>query len=133
MTRTYRAALQASLHDAPNPLDPVGATNWGLTRASGFVTVDVAMTDEVVTRQRSSSIVATRTIGAGGVWALFVDQWGPAKPLYWATLDKGLHAGDTFEIAAGRDHLTMGNSFAVRNAATTVGAEGAVSRSGTHA
>ena len=122
MTRTYRAVLQASLHYAPNTVDPMGVTGWGETRASAFVTVDVEMTDEVVTREDCCSLVATRTVGAGGVRALFVDRWAPGKPVYWAAIDGGLDAGTTFELAAGGDHLTTGNSIAVRNVARTVDA-----------
>jgi hypothetical protein len=112
--------LQVSLHDAPNPLDPIGATDWGETRASAFVPVEVAMTDEVVTRDRDASIVATRDVGAGGVWAMFVDRWGPAKPVFWAPLDDELATGSAYELTAGSDHLTIGDSFAVRNVAKTV-------------
>src|SRR5580692_9373987 len=36
VSKTYRATLQVSVHDAPNPLDPIGATDWGQTRASDF-------------------------------------------------------------------------------------------------
>ena len=120
MARTYQAELQVSLHDAPNPLDPIGATDWGETRASAFVPVEVAMTDEVVTRDRDASIVATRDVGAGGVWAMFVDRWGPAKPVFWAPLDDELATGSAYELTAGSDHLTIGDSFAVRNVAKTV-------------
>ena len=122
MKTTYRAALQLSLHDAPNPLDPVGATNWGQTRASGFVPVDIELTDEILTRGDASTLVANRPVAAGGVWALFADRWGPAKPLYWATLDEALSDGATFDLPAGQDRLTMGNSFAVRNVSTSRGA-----------
>jgi hypothetical protein len=122
VSRTYQAALQVSLHDAPNPLDPIGATDWGETRASAFVPVDVSMTDEVVTRDLGSTLLATRAVAAGGVWALFVDRWGPAKPVYWAAVEGAVDAGSVFELAAGRDHLTMGDSFAVRNVAATVAA-----------
>ena len=117
MTRTYRAALQVSVHDEPNPLDPIGATNWAETRASAFVPVDVAMTDEVATRERSASMVLTRPVADGAVWAMFVDRWATAKPVYWAAVGGSLEAGATFELAAGRDRLTMGDSFAVRNVA----------------
>ena len=120
MTRTYRAALQVSLHDAPNPLDPVGATDWSETRASAFVPVEVAMTDQVVTRDQSVSLVTERPLGAGAVWALFADRWAAAKPVYWAAIhgDK-LPAGANYELAAGSDRLTTGESFAVRNVAYT--------------
>jgi hypothetical protein len=120
VARTYQAELQVSLHDAPNPLDPIGATDWGETRASAFVPVEVAMIDEVVSRDRGASIVATRAIGTGGVWALFVDRWGAAKPVFWAPLHDELAAGLAYELPAGRDHLTIGDSFAVRNVAKTV-------------
>jgi hypothetical protein len=121
MTKTYRAALQVSLHDAPNPLDPIDATDWGRTRASDFVPVDVELTRELVTRHQSVAVVATRDVAATGVWALFVDRWRSAKPVYWATLGAALEAGATFELAAGTDHLFIGDSFAVRNVASTLG------------
>jgi len=117
--RTYRALLQISLHDAPNPLDPLGATDWSDTRASAFAPVEVAMTDEIVTREQSASVVTTRPLAPDSVWALFVDRWGPAKPVYWAAIDGGLEAGEAFEVVAGRDHLTIDGSFAVRNVART--------------
>ena len=120
MPRTYRASLEISLHDAPNPLDPLGATDWSETRASEFTPVDVAMTDELVTRERSAAVVANRARAAGSVWALFVDRWGQAKPVYWAAIDAGLEAGATYELAAGSDHLTIEGSFAVRNVAKIV-------------
>jgi len=118
VTKTYRASLQVSLHDAPNPLDPIGATDWGQTRASDFAPIDVEMTNEIITRNGAVSVVATRAVGAGGVWALFVDRWGPAKPVYWAALDAGIEVGTTFELPAGHDRLSIGDSFAVRNIAT---------------
>ncbi|GAC1318119.1 MAG: hypothetical protein NVSMB16_14470 [Acidimicrobiales bacterium] len=58
MTKSYRAGLQLSLHDAPNPLDPIGATDWGRTRASAFVDVDVEMTDQTVTRPVDITLLA---------------------------------------------------------------------------
>jgi len=112
--------LEISLHDAPNPLDPLGATDWGATRASAFTPVEVAMTDEIVTREHSASVVTTRPLPAGSVWALFVDRWGQARPVYWAAIGAGLEAGAAYEVAAGRDHLTIEGSFAVRNVAKTV-------------
>ncbi len=118
MSKTYRATLQVSVHDAPNPLDPIGATDWGQTRASDFVPVAVEMTSELVIRDESASVVADRTVAAGGVWALFVDRWGSAKPVFWAPLDAGLEKGATFVLPAGRDHLSIEDSFAVRNIAT---------------
>ena len=120
MPRTYQALLQISLHDAPNPLDPLGATDWGETRASGFAPVEVAMTDETVIREQNASVVTTRPLAANSVWALFVDRWGPGKPVYWAAIDAGLEAGASYEVVAGRDHLTIDGSFAVRNVAKTV-------------
>jgi hypothetical protein len=119
VTRTYRATLQVSLHDSPNPLDPVGATDWSETRASEFVPIEVAMTDEVVTRDQSVSLVATRAVAGGAVWAVFVDRWGLAKPVYWEAMGgTGVAAGAAYELAAGSDRLTIGESFAVRNVAT---------------
>jgi len=118
VTKTYRATLQLSLHDAPNPLDPIGATDWGKTRLSGFAPVQVEMTSELVVRDQSASVVANRTVAAGGVWALFVDRWGSAKPVFWAPLDTGLEKGATFVLPAGQDHLSIEDSFAVRNIAT---------------
>jgi hypothetical protein len=120
VSRTYRATLQVSLHEAPNPLDPIAATNWGETRASAFVPVQVEMTDQVVARDLSSTLVATRPVAAGGVWALFVDRWGPAKPVYWAALAEGMADGATYVVPAGHDRLTLGDTFAVRNIAKTV-------------
>ena len=120
MTRTYRAALQVSLHDAPNPLDPVGATDWSATRASAFVPVEVAMTDQVVTRDQSVSLVTTRPLGVGAVWALFADRWAAAKPVHWVAIHgESLPAGATYEVEAGSDRLTTGESFAVRNVASS--------------
>jgi hypothetical protein len=124
VARTYQAELQVSLHDAPNPLDPIGATDWGETRASAFVPVAVAMTDEVVTRHRGASLLATRAVGSGGVWALFVDRWGAAKPVFWAPVDGVVDAGAAYELPAGSDHVTIADSFAVRNVAKTVAARG---------
>jgi len=121
VTKIYRATLQASLHDAPNPLDPIGATDWGRTRASEFVPVDVEMTNETIVHDHAASIVASRALEAGAVWALFVDRWGPGKPVYWVPLNAGLEAGGTFELAAGEDHLSIGDCFAVRNVATAAG------------
>jgi hypothetical protein len=76
------------------------------------------MANEMIVRDRSASIVANRTVGIGGVWALFVDRWGPGKPVFWATLDAGLERGATFVLPAGEDHLSIDDSFAVRNIAT---------------
>lgn len=121
MPKTYRATLQVSLHDAPNPLDPIGATDWGQTRASDFAPVAVEMTDELIVRRAGVSVVATRAVPTGGVWALFVDRWGSGKPVYWAVLDAGLDEGATFELVAGQDHLSISDSFAVRNVATGEG------------
>ena len=120
MSRTYRATLQVSLHDAPNPLDPIGAANWAETRASAFVPLEVEMADQVVVRDRSSTLVATRPVAAGGVWALFVDRWGPAKPVYRAARASGMADGATYVVPAGHDRLTLGGTFAVRNVAKTV-------------
>ena len=66
MATTYRASLQVSLHDAPNPVDPIGATDWGETRASDFVAVDVEMTGGRLIRDLGSSLVATRALVARG-------------------------------------------------------------------
>jgi hypothetical protein len=122
VARTYRASLQLSLHDAPNPLDPIGATDWGETRASAFVGVDVTMTDGVVSRDLSSSLVATRAVPVGAVWALFVDRWGAAKPVYWQPVGRALDAGARFELAAGEDRVSIGDGFAVRNVAVSMAA-----------
>ncbi|MFI5040645.1 MAG: hypothetical protein ACHQNA_02140 [Acidimicrobiales bacterium] len=119
MPRTYRTVLQVALHTAANPLDPVGATDWSETRASEFVEVDVEMTDQLVTRAGNLQLVATRPVEAAGVWALFVDRWQKAKPLYWQAVGGELAAGEIFELAAGSERLSLGDSFAVRNVAAT--------------
>ena len=117
MTRTYRAGLQISLHDAPNPVDPIGATDWGGTRASAYAGVEVDLNGEILTRSAAVSLTADRDLPVGAVWALFVDQWGQAKPVHWARLAVPAAAGAVVELAAGDDQLTIDGSFAVRNVA----------------
>ncbi|GAC1375290.1 MAG: hypothetical protein NVSMB4_03370 [Acidimicrobiales bacterium] len=118
MTKSYRAGLQVSLHDAPNPLDPIGATDWGRTRASAFVDVDVEMTDQTVNRPVDVTLLATRTLGDDAVWAVFVDRWGAGKPVCWAPIGRDIAEGAQFTLAAGSDRLSIGDSFSVRNVAT---------------
>jgi len=117
MTRTYRAGLQISLHDAPNPVDPIGATDWGGTRASAYAGVEVDLNGEILTRSAAVSLTADRDLPVGAVWALFVDRWGPAKPVYWTTLTEPLAVGAVLELAGGDDRLTIDGVFAVRNVA----------------
>ncbi|GAC1587303.1 MAG: hypothetical protein NVS3B21_02070 [Acidimicrobiales bacterium] len=121
MTKSYRAALQMSLHDAPNPLDPIGATDWGRTRASAFVDVDVELTDQTVTRSSDTTVHAVRTLDDGAVWALFVDRWGAGKPVCWAPVGQAVNEGAPFTLAAGSDRLSIGDSFSIRNVATSSG------------
>lgn len=119
MTKSYRAALQVSLHDAPNPLDPIGATDWARTRASAFVGVDVELSDQTVTRSADATLLAVRRLGDGAVWALFVDRWGAGKPVCWAPLGRVVDQDSQFTLTAGSDRLSIGDSFSVRNVATT--------------
>lgn len=119
MTKSYRAALQMSLHDGPNPLDPIGATDWGRTRASEFAGVEVELTEQTLTRTTETTLYAARALEAGAVYALFVDRWGAGKPVWWAPVGRAIDEGAPFMLPAGSDRLSIGDSFSVRNVATT--------------
>jgi hypothetical protein len=113
-----RRMLQASLHDAPNPLDPV-ATNWAETRASERVAIDVELTGVRLARGGVALLVPNRPLAADAVWAIFIDGWVGAQPVLWERIGVPLEAGAPFLLEPGTDRVTMASMFTIRNSPST--------------